>query len=110
MMRLGAGHSISPALAPAGSFHAMVVAMPASPGFCQYVCHFGRMRWWIPIVIVLPGSTAFVSAIMRAVTCLVSAVDAARSGRVAVHKVRAAAMATERALTDFISGGASPLI
>ena len=33
--RFGVGHSISPALAPAGSVQASVVGSPESPGFFQ---------------------------------------------------------------------------
>ena len=37
-IRFGAGHWMGPATYPAGNVQAMLVGMPASPGFLQYTC------------------------------------------------------------------------
>src|SRR5260221_6227696 len=54
--RSGPGHTIGPAVKPAGSDHSMFGASPESPGLIQYVCQPGAMRCRSPTQNVEPGS------------------------------------------------------
>src|SRR6185369_10123865 len=54
----GNGHAISPAANPDGRAHSMRGGSPESPGFTQYVCQPGVMRWYRATQKVCPGVMA----------------------------------------------------
>ena len=49
---------MAPARAPSGNSNASSAGAPASPGFCQYVCHPGASRSRSPNRKARPGATA----------------------------------------------------
>src|SRR5262245_1945564 len=83
---VGNGHWISPAVMPGGKVHWLVVAWPASPGFCQYVCHFGSIRIWIPASTVSPGLAVSAERISRTCVWAAEADHAARPNITASQK------------------------
>src|SRR5262249_13087885 len=66
--RCGRGHSVAPALQPAGSFHWIRVGKPESPGTCQYVCQCSSCLRRRPATIGWPGTTASVAGTSSAPT------------------------------------------
>src|SRR5262245_32250769 len=66
--RSGAGHTIGPAVKPAGSDHSMLGGSPESPGLIHYACHPGSMRCRSPTQNVDPGSSVTMSLTRLTVT------------------------------------------
>ena len=74
----GTGHAISPASQPVGNCHCRLVAIPAWPGFFQYVCQPGVCCMCSPSHSVCPAAMPWgAQASKRAVTASVRTVCAA---------------------------------
>src|SRR5438093_6739364 len=56
-MRCGSGQAISPTVKPDGRAHSTRGGSPESPGFTQYVCQPGEMRWYRATQKGCPGAT-----------------------------------------------------